>query len=162
MGTTEQAFDFGEAIRRLKNKAKVTREGWNGREMYLFLVTPLPASIEEYAGLSLPQEHGEAWDLPQRPVICMKDAQGHVVIGWVASQTDMLAEDWREVIPSYRFAFGGVTYEIPMCGRTLIQTPLGDLLSVDRWDYEARTATVYQSSGRTAIDPKTYVQAKPV
>lgn len=32
-----------------------------------------------------------------RPVICMKDAQDMIVLGWLASQTDMLAGDWTIV-----------------------------------------------------------------
>ena len=90
-------FDFGEAIQRLKADKKVAREGWNGKNMYLFLVTPDNGPTDTVVGLSLPIVHGYAWFRSQRPVICMKDASDHVVIGWLASQTDMLADDWLEV-----------------------------------------------------------------
>lgn len=91
-------FDFGEAIGHLKAGEKVCRSGWNGKGMWLFLVTP-QNDADNSGGLALPQGHGEAWDMDQRPVICMKDAQNMVVIGWLASQTDMLAEDWVVAVP---------------------------------------------------------------
>lgn len=97
--TLPLGLTFGEAIALLKEKKRVARAGWNGRGMFLFLVTPRQHADPEEAEctLDLPGEVAEVWELPQRPVICMKDAQDQVVIGWLASQTDILAEDWTEV-----------------------------------------------------------------
>lgn len=89
-----QGLDFGEAIRLLKAGDRVMRDGWNGKGMFLFLVTPGQNGV---GGIDLHAEDVDTWNLPQRPVICMKDAQNCVAIGWLASQTDMLAEDWRIV-----------------------------------------------------------------
>jgi hypothetical protein len=85
-------MDFGDAIRALKDGKRVMRTGWNGKDMYLFLsnvigaITPFGMPIETLNGLTFP------------PSICMKTAQSTVVVGWLASQTDMLAEDW-EIVP---------------------------------------------------------------
>lgn len=73
---------FGEAIEALKKGHKVAREGWNGKGMYLFLAHG--EDIQSCTGI-----HEKCVD-----VICMKTAQDTVVFGWLASQTDMLAEDW--------------------------------------------------------------------
>ncbi len=91
-------MNFGEAIQALKNNQKVSREGWNGKSMFLFLVTPVQKENgEEFCCLDLPANVDDTWELKQRPVIVMKDATDQLVIGWLASQTDMLAEDWSIV-----------------------------------------------------------------
>lgn len=71
-------MDFGEAIRLLKAGKKVARVGWNGKGMWL--------------GLQVPDEHSKM----KRPYIYMSDAQG-LLVPWLASQTDMLAEDYMVV-----------------------------------------------------------------
>lgn len=73
-----ELFDMGEALKRLKNEKKVQREGWNGKGMWLMLQVP-----DEHSKMSL-------------PYIYMKTADDKLV-PWLASQTDILAEDWREV-----------------------------------------------------------------
>ena len=80
-------FMFGEAIRRLKAGQKVARKGWNGKGQYIQLAT----------GISYKSADGEI-------VNCEHDAIGNkalafigtsgVQMGWLASQADMLAEDW--------------------------------------------------------------------
>ena len=75
---------FGIALELLKKGKKVARTGWNGKGMYLFLA----------AGEDLTNCLSKG-DMPQCvDSICMKTAQNTIVIGWLASQTDMLAEDW--------------------------------------------------------------------
>ncbi|MCI8408688.1 MAG: DUF2829 domain-containing protein [Lachnospiraceae bacterium] len=73
---------FGIAVDLLKKGFKVAREGWNGKGMYLFLTHG--EDIQSCTGI-----HEKCVD-----VICMKTAQDTVVFGWLASQTDMLSEDW--------------------------------------------------------------------
>lgn len=73
-------FDFGEALRRLKAGKWVARTGWNGKGM----------SIRLHAALS-------ATEPSTLPYIVMRTTQGGVV-PWLASQTDLLAEDWCEVV----------------------------------------------------------------
>ena len=70
--------DIGWAVRQLKAGRRVTRPGWNGKGMYLFLET---ASMRRM---------GE--DYP--PCIGMFTAQGKYQLGWLASQPDLLATDW--------------------------------------------------------------------
>lgn len=80
-------FTFGEAIRRLKVGQKVSRKGWNGKKQYIQLAT----------GISYKSADGDV-------VNCEHDAIGNkaiafvgtsgVQMGWLASQADMLAEDW--------------------------------------------------------------------
>lgn len=73
-------MNFGQAIEHLKNGRKVRRTGWNGKGMYLYLESHL---------------------LNYEPCIVMFTAQGKHQPGWLASQADMLAEDWDliEVVP---------------------------------------------------------------
>lgn len=82
-----QTFTFGEAIHRMKAGQKVARKGWNGKKQYIQLAT----------GISYVSADGEL-------VNCEHDAIGNnaiafvgtsgVQMGWLASQADMLAEDW--------------------------------------------------------------------
>lgn len=77
-------FTFGEAIRHLKNGKKVARKGWNGKGIYIELQKP-----DEHSKMTLPYiyivTNGLVTDNPNAP-------KG--VVPWLASQTDMLAEDW--------------------------------------------------------------------
>ncbi|RLB63937.1 MAG: DUF2829 domain-containing protein [Deltaproteobacteria bacterium] len=71
-------FDFGWALAQLRSGKKVCREGWNGKGMWLELQVP-----DSHSKMSL-------------PYIFMKTACDNQV-PWLASQTDMLAEDWEVV-----------------------------------------------------------------
>lgn len=71
-------FGFDVAIKLLKQGDYVAREGWNGKHMWL--------------GLQRPDAHSKM----SLPYIYMCTAQGDLV-PWLASQTDMLAEDWVQV-----------------------------------------------------------------
>ena len=83
----EATFSFGEAIKYLKHGMKVARKGWNGKKQYIQLAT----------GISYKTTDGDI-------VNCEHDAIGNMAIafvgtsgvqmGWLASQADMLAEDW--------------------------------------------------------------------
>lgn len=79
---------FGEALSCLKAGKRVARTGWNGKGMYLFLDECIPRCDDENV-----RERGRLI----RPCIVMVDAQGALVPGWLASQTDMLAGDWEVV-----------------------------------------------------------------
>ena len=83
-------MDFGLAIKSLKEGKKVARSGWNGKSMFLYYV---PANKYPYTtsiGQSIADEDGK---VDYGAYIAMKTAQGNVV-PWLASQTDVLAEDW--------------------------------------------------------------------
>ena len=76
---------FGHALEALKHGDRVARSGWNGKDMYLFLAD----------GKQLTNCLCSADMPPCADSICMKTAQNTIVIGWLASQTDMLADDWK-------------------------------------------------------------------
>lgn len=77
-------MNFGQAIEALKEGKKAARTGWNGKGMFLFLAKGEDLTACICAG-----------DMPQCvDSICMETAQNTIVVGWLASQTDMLAEDW--------------------------------------------------------------------
>lgn len=81
---------FGQAIESLKSGKRVARKGWNGKGMFLFIMK---------GGLSGAEVHNQHEYLDEKieiqDCICMKTAQNTVCVGWLASQTDMLAEDWE-------------------------------------------------------------------
>ncbi len=83
-------MDFGMAIAALKNGKKVAREGWNGKRMFLFLV---PGSTFRVSRPPLLGIYPEGTEINYSPHIDMVTADGHVV-PWLASQTDVLADDW--------------------------------------------------------------------
>lgn len=88
-------MDFGAAIAALKSGKRVTRDGWNGKDMYVAYQPGYPDGIPVNANTAA------ATGIPQgtvcvfRPYLMMKTVDGEFV-PWVASQTDILAEDWRE------------------------------------------------------------------
>lgn len=93
--------DFGWALDMLRCGCKVARSGWNGKGMWLALQTgsEIPqcnarggAALKRVDELSNPEEH-----ITICPHIDMRAADGSIVVGWLASQTDMLAEDWEVV-----------------------------------------------------------------
>ena len=86
-------MNFGNAIEALKEGKRVARAGWNGKGMFLFLVPGSNFIVNREPLLSI---MGEGAQITYRPHIDMKDAEGKVV-PWLASQTDMLAEDWALV-----------------------------------------------------------------
>lgn len=84
-------FNFGDAIQQLKFGKKVARSGWNGKGMYLYYV---PANSYPSVTDVAKNEFGDT--TPYGAYIAMKTAQGNVV-PWLASQTDVLSEDWELV-----------------------------------------------------------------
>lgn len=84
---------FGLAVEALKLGKKVARAGWNGKGMFLFLV---PGSTFKVNRPPLLGIYPEGTEINYCPHIDMKTADGKVV-PWLASQTDVLAEDWEIV-----------------------------------------------------------------
>lgn len=87
-------MNFGQAIEALKQGKKVMRSGWNGKGMFLYYVPA--ASYPPSTDIAKQAFSGQ--DVPYGAYIAMKTAQGNVV-PWLASQTDVLAEDWEIVSP---------------------------------------------------------------
>ena len=88
--------DFGWALNALKKGKAVARKGWNGKGMFLVFQ---PGS--EVPGNMMRNEPAKKFYGDSTVKICghidMKAADGTYVVGWLASQTDMLAEDWEVV-----------------------------------------------------------------
>jgi len=82
---------FGEALTLLKNGKQVTRQGWNGKNMFLFLV---PSSTFKVNRPPLLGIYKEGTEINYHAHIDMRTAQG-TIVPWLASQTDVLAEDWQ-------------------------------------------------------------------
>jgi hypothetical protein len=83
-------MDFGDALEAIKNGERVARAGWNGKDMFIFLV---PGSTFEVNRPPLLGIYPEGTKVEYHAHIDMKTAQGYVV-PWLASQADLLAEDW--------------------------------------------------------------------
>ena len=95
------AMNFGHALTALKQGHKVARAGWNGKGMWIALTPGSSFAVqhakEGHAAYHRAQEiedAGRGADIKLLPHIDMRAADGSMVIGWLASQTDMLAEDW--------------------------------------------------------------------
>ncbi|TDV06048.1 DUF2829 domain-containing protein [Paraburkholderia caballeronis] len=84
---------FGGALAALKAGKRVARAGWNGKGMFLFLV---PGSTFKVNRPPLLGIYPEGTEIRYHAHIDMKTAQGDVV-PWLASQTDVLAEDWQVI-----------------------------------------------------------------
>ena len=87
---------FSQALEALKACGRVARAGWNGKGMFLFLVPGSRITVSE--GRPLAAVFPVGAEVDYLPHIDMKTADGKVV-PWLASQTDVLAEDWTVVSP---------------------------------------------------------------
>lgn len=83
----EEVMDFGVALMNLKEGRRVARKGWNGKGQYLELATDI--SYTSAAGQIINCEHATIGN----KAIAFVGTSG-VQMGWLASQADMLAEDW--------------------------------------------------------------------
>ena len=81
-------MSFGLALEAAKAGYRIARDGWNGKGMYVFVADAVDFSTE--ADLS---EFKDA-DVEAMPVMVMRTAQRRLQPGWLASQADMLADDW--------------------------------------------------------------------
>lgn len=90
MGAT---FDFSEALKHIKSGRKVARFGWNGKDMFVFLVGGSTFKVNRPPLLGI---YPLGTEITYHAHIDMKTAQGYVV-PWLASQADLLAEDWMVI-----------------------------------------------------------------
>lgn len=85
--------DFGQALVWIKEGKKVARLGWNGKGMFLYYVPANKYHASTEVGKSIADADGK---VEYGAYIAMMTAQGNVV-PWLASQTDVLANDWSEL-----------------------------------------------------------------
>ncbi len=81
-------MDFGEAIKKVKAGYKIQREGWNGKQQYVELASSI--SYVNAQGKIVNVEHAAIGN----NALAFVGTSG-VQLGWLASQADMLAEDWK-------------------------------------------------------------------
>lgn len=87
-------MDFGEALDQLRAGNLVTRAGWNGKDMFVVLQKGYPD------GPAINANTAEALDgtvLCFQPYLMMKTTR-NTYVPWVASQSDLLGEDWEVVV----------------------------------------------------------------
>ena len=95
----------------LKEGKLVARSGWNGKGMFIFMrpadtikidvipnIKSLPQGVKDFFANKY-EEYGEPHEIKFLPYLCMKAADESIVNGWLASQTDMLANDWGIIEP---------------------------------------------------------------
>ena len=83
-------MDFGKAIQLLKAGQRVQRQGWNGKNQYIELATSI--SYKNANNEIVNAEH----DAIGKKAIAFVGTSG-TQLGWLASQADMLSEDWKIV-----------------------------------------------------------------
>lgn len=86
-------MNFSEALEALKAGGRVQRDGWNGKGMFLFLVPGSTFIVNRAPLLGI---YPEGTQINYQPHIDMKTAQD-TVVPWLASQSDLLADDWIQV-----------------------------------------------------------------
>lgn len=83
----EAAFSFGDAIKYLKRGLKVKRKGWNGKNQYIELAMNISYMTADHIVFNCTH------DAIGNKAIAFVGTSG-IQMGWLASQADMLAEDW--------------------------------------------------------------------
>lgn len=83
----EATFSFGEAIKYLKRGLRVKRKGWNGKNQYIELAKRI-----SYTNQNAETINAEHKDIGNHAIAFV--GTSGVQLGWLASQADMLAEDW--------------------------------------------------------------------
>lgn len=105
---------FGEALEAAKAGKRIARLGWNGKGMFVFqrpadtipyetvvgIVKSIPQSLRDYLYFNAVDGEGKPVELKDMPPVkftaylCLYAADGSIVNGWLASQTDMQENDW--------------------------------------------------------------------
>ena len=95
-------LNFGQAIEAAKQGKRIARAGWNGKGMFVFLnkgshdFAEYQDTLNEIENIKVGLfENGDKGTVTRLPNLNMKAATGSTVTGWLASQTDILSEDWE-------------------------------------------------------------------
>ena len=93
----EDIMTFGDALEDIKVGGRAARKGWNGKGMYVFLATDAQlhteADLSEFNPMRM-QKPCDGNRVVVGDVLVLRTAQGTLQPGWLASQADMLADDW--------------------------------------------------------------------
>ena len=93
-------MNIGEAIKAMKDGKKCAREGWNGKNMFVVYMSPLilppfnTQGTERKVNDRTAKFIGEDTPLYSLGYFSMFTANGYWQPGWLASQSDLLADDW--------------------------------------------------------------------
>ena len=83
-------LSFGMALEAVRLGKQIARKGWNGKNQFVFLIKA--SDYQKSLGFGFGEYEGE-------PTICdglaIKTTSGQVQVGWLASQSDMLSDDWE-------------------------------------------------------------------
>lgn len=96
-------LNFGQALEAAKQGHRIARAGWNGKGMFVGLNKGSseflsPTRTEHIEGISEKHfELGDTGTVTRLPNLNMRAASGSTGTGWLASQTDLLAEDWIDL-----------------------------------------------------------------
>jgi len=86
-------MNFSEALLSVRQGKKLARSGWNGKEMFIFLVDGSTFEVNRPPLLGI---FPAGTEVKYRPHIDMRTADGEIV-PWIASQSDLLCDDWMEI-----------------------------------------------------------------
>ena len=89
----EGAWSFGKALEAMKEGKRVTRTNWNGKGQYVFIAD----GVEFHTDADISEFSGSADGVFVAPMFVLRTAQGNLQPGWLATQSDLLAEDWYAV-----------------------------------------------------------------
>jgi len=87
----KKQMNFSQALVEVKKGSKVKRKGWNGKGMFIFLVIGSTFKVNRPPLLGI---YPEGTEINYHAHIDMKTVDG-MIVPWVASQTDVLADDWE-------------------------------------------------------------------
>jgi hypothetical protein len=93
-------MNFGSAIEMAKRGKQIFREGWNGKGMFVYLqkgstTIKIESETAMIEGVNINLfDNGAEGTTTRLPNLNMVSARGNTITGWLASQTDILAEDW--------------------------------------------------------------------
>lgn len=92
-------MNFGQAIEAVKAGKRAQRAGWNGKDMWIAYSPGSEALPAEQFWSPANRAYAESLGgtAPVLPCLTFKTATGEILMGWLASQTDMLADDWAIV-----------------------------------------------------------------
>ncbi|MFT8630659.1 DUF2829 domain-containing protein [Liquorilactobacillus hordei] len=82
-------MNFGQALEAVKNGNNIARKGWNGKNQFVYLIEGREFQTGLHYGF------GEYANEPTFvDALAIRTTKNEIQVGWLASQTDMLANDW--------------------------------------------------------------------
>ena len=85
-------MNFGEALEKVKSGYAISRTGWNGKGQFVYLISARDLQV------GLKYGYGEYEGEPVfTDTLAIRTTHNQIQVGWLASQSDMLSEDWSIV-----------------------------------------------------------------